>query len=225
MRARCFFGSAQVFSVLVASMVLAASASAATIGLSTHSSDETPAGQLDASLEFTITDTSELTLTVTNTTDLDGGDNDAEFLMNGVWFNAASNVSGLTLDSAMHSDAGDVFSDWTPVVNDASPDGFGTFDFGVDDGTGMTNPSLIGAGEYVTFVFTITGTGPYSASDFVAANSMDYLAAAKFVSCTGTDCVSVDDSAFGATIVPEPGTGLLVGMGLVGMALRRRERA
>jgi hypothetical protein len=216
------FDSARFSLILIACFAWSASATATTITLSDVSSDDTPAGQLDATYNFMITGASELTLTVTNTTDLDPGDNDAEFLMNGVWFNAASNVTNLTLDSATHSVAGDVFAAWTPVALGSMVDGYGNFDFGVDDGVGTTNPNLIGAGESIAFVFTITGTGPFDMSDFEEANAMNYSAAAMFVGCTGNDCVELDDSAFGAAVIPEPGTALLLGMGLLGLAAQRR---
>lgn len=202
-----------------------ASASATTITLSDVSSDNTPASQLDATYEFMISAATELTLTVTNTTDADAVDNDAEFLMNGVWFNAMSNVTGLSLDSATHSVSGDVFAAWQPAVAGATPNGFGSFDFGLDDGLGATNPNLIGAGENIVFVLTITGTGPFVMSDFEVANAQNYSAAGKFVSCTGNDCVELDDSAFGAAIIPEPSTGLLLALGLAGLSTRRRTRA
>ena len=61
----------------IGSLALATVAGATTITLSDVSSDSTPSSQLDAIFNFAITGASELTLTVTNTTDLDPGDNDA----------------------------------------------------------------------------------------------------------------------------------------------------
>ena len=59
-------------------------------------------------------------------------------------------------------------------------------------------------------------------SDFVTVNLSGFLAAAKFVN--GPDdpeSPGNEDSAFG-TVVPEPGSGMLVGLGLAGIAWWRR---
>jgi hypothetical protein len=66
-------------------------------------------------------------------------------------------------------------------------------------------------------MFSITGTGPFSGSDFVRANGDGYIAGAKFVNGPG------DDSGFGAS-VPEPGTALLLGAGLLVLGARQRAR-
>ncbi len=194
-------------------LALGSSAGAATITLSSMSSDATPASVLDATFVFMITGASELTLTVTNDTTAPD-----EFIINGAWFNAAGNVTGLTLDSATHSVEGDVFAAWDPVENTSMVDGFGIFDFGVTDGVGQNNLNLIGPGESIDFVFTIAGTGPFADTDFVVLNGSGFLAAAKFIAGPG------DDSAFGAA-VPEPTTVALFGLGLLGLGmLGRRPR-
>ena len=75
----------------------ASSASAATIVLSTVSSDATPASQFDAVLEFEVGDFDlgnagdELRLTLTNPSALEGGD--ALFNINEVYWNAVVGVS------------------------------------------------------------------------------------------------------------------------------------
>jgi hypothetical protein len=68
----------------------------------------------------------------------------------------------------------------------------------------------------VTFVFAISGTGPFSDYDFIEGNSMGLAAAAKFTGGPG------DDSGFGA--VPEPSTPLLLVSGLLLLGARRRSR-
>jgi hypothetical protein len=85
---------------------------------------------------------------------------------------------------------------------------------------GETDPSTIWGGQdpaqFVTFTFSISGTGPFAPGDFIAPSSLGYTAAAKFVNGPG------DDSAYGA--VPEPSTGLLLATGLIGLAVNGRRR-
>jgi hypothetical protein len=203
--------------VVIAALALAPAARATTITLSLESSDETPAGVLDATLDFVISDTAELTLTVTNDTTAPD-----EYNINQIFFNGASNVTGLTLVGATHSDDsagnnfGDVFSLWNPVETDTMVDGFGTFDFGLTDGMGETAVSVIGPGESIAFVLSISGTQPFTMDDFNVPGDEGRTAAAKFVNGPG------DDSGFGG--VPEPMTALLVGVGLLGLGMLRRHR-
>lgn len=196
---------APVVSVL-ALVFVAGAASATTINLSGVSSDATPASELDASFDFSVTGAT-LTLTVTNT--------GSDFNINQIYFNGSDDVTSLSLTSATHSAQGDVTGIWAPVEPGSSADGFGAFDFALTDGVGETNVNIIEPGEDIVFVFAITGTGLTDA-DFIVGNGSGYLAAAKFVNGPG------DDSAFGT--VPEPGTLALLAFGAAGLALGRSRR-
>ena len=183
------------------------------------SSDLTPAGDLDARLDFVVGEFDagnagdELQLTLTNTGTL--------FNINQIYWNAAASVTALGLLSATHSAEGDVTADWAPVETGFSAGGFGAFDFALTGGVGQLAPGIAGPSESIVFILDITGTA--TMADFIQPNGLDYIGAAKFVN--GPDdpeAPGSEDSAFGATLVPEPGTALLLSLGLLGLAAWRR---
>lgn len=201
--------------LLAGALAFATPALATTISLSSVSSDATPASQLDADFTFSVAG-STLTLTVDNT--------GSDFNISEIYFNGSDLVTSLSLTSATHSDAGDVFAAWSPVEPNSMADGFGTFDFALTDGVGETNPNIINPGESVVFVFAITGSGGYTDADFIVANSQGFLAAAKFVNGPeDPEAPGDEDSAFGA--VPEPLTAWLLAVGLGGLLAAGRRRA
>lgn len=172
---------------------------ATAINLSDASSDATDPDLLDADVDFDVL-AALLTVTVTNQTTAPD-----EYNINQIFFNAADNVGSLGLVSAIHSVAGDVFSDWSLNVARTKAGTFGKFDFALrgPKNKGENNPSIIGPGEIIVFTFMIFGTGPFDMADFiersVTRSGNAAFAAAKFVNGR------FDDSAFGAGL-EEPGT-------------------
>jgi len=195
---------------------LGSSANATQVQCCDASSDATPASQLDITFDFSVVGTT-LTLTVTNN---DGGG--FGFNVNEIFFNGSSNVTSVSFTSATHNVAGDVTAAWAPLENNSPVDGFGTFDFGLTDGTGELNPNIIMPGENIVFVFSVNAG--LADADFIVGNDMDYLVAAKFVN--GPDDPEDpgnEDSAFGAA--PEPGMLGLFALGLAGLLVVASRRA
>ncbi|MHC4127495.1 MAG: hypothetical protein ACYTGE_02785 [Planctomycetota bacterium] len=187
----------------------AATASIMTLDLSTHSSDMTPAEDLNATVDFSVVGLT-LTISITNDTMMTGEFNINEFYFNG--------PDGMVLTP----DLPNFWDFYVPdMSNPTKADGFGTFDFAVKDGQGENHPSVILPGETLDFSFTMSFAA--NVKDFTTACSVpdvgDYCAAliaAKFVSGPG------DDSAYGAT-VPTPGVLALMAMaGLVAARPKRR---
>jgi hypothetical protein len=196
--------------IFLAIFSIAAPAGATSVDLSLFSSDSTPASVLDANFDFSVLGTT-LTLTVTNDTNAPD-----DYNINEIYFNGSNDVSSLSVVSVTHSVAGNVTSDWIPLLTGVMVDGFDIFDYGMTDGLGELAPPAIGPTENLEFVFSITGTGPFTDFDFIVGNGLGYTAAAKFVNGPG------DDSAYGT--VPEPSTGLLLASGLLLLGARRRTR-
>ena len=209
----------RIFAVAACAISVSSASQAVTLTLSDVSSDATPAANLSGSITLAVLGGNVLSLTLENQTSAPDA-----FNINGVWWNGDAGVTSLALTSATHSSSGDVLAAWTPVEAGTTANGFNAFDFALTDGVGAGNPNIIAPGQSIVFLMAITGSCTSSTcttANFVLENTSGYLAAAKFVN--GPDdpeSPGSEDSAFGA-IVPEPTTALLVGTGLLFMALRR----
>ena len=197
-----------VFAVAVGSILFFSQVSvhAGTVILSDYSSQPgVDASLLDAEISFGVVGTT-LTIEIENLTPA----GDAGFNIRELYFNATSNVTGLSLDSGLP-----LWSLSTALVCD----GFGTFDYALI-GTDDKNYEIDG-GETGTFTLTITGSG-VSASDFHTDFSIQdggnptMILGAKFVRGPS------NMSGYGATDVPEPATVCLLGLGTLALLRKRR---
>jgi hypothetical protein len=203
---------------VVAALLLVVPAGASTISdaeirLSEMSSEQeeggTPPNVLNAVVKFTVVD-STLTLDVNNTSNYDIVD---------LYFNSSDYISNLSIIPPTHAD-------WR-LGGHRKAGGLGTYDHHVTV-TGNFNKSsaTIQDGTWASLVFSFdcVDVDVCSVLDFAAINGDKGKAlAAKFVN--GGDAFGdPDDSAFGASPshMPEPGTGALLGLGLVALARARR---
>lgn len=173
--------------------------------LSDFSSDETSPAVLDATLEFLVLG-DVLELTVTNDTPpVSGYDIDA------VFFNAGPGIDGLELLTPVEG--------WSLTTNQRA-DGFGSFDFALET-AGGNDPFELAPQQSMTLELRVDSAVFFAESAFttelsrIPPGSQSVVAAAKFTNGPG------DDSAFGA-VVPEPGTLVLLTMGLWAVGRRRR---
>lgn len=207
-----------IASLALALVAWAGAANALTIPLSEYSSDAVDPN------DPIPTDPADLTATlhfdVIGTTLVLGVDNQSQFDITAIYFNASSDVGGLLLGavSGTDDDAG-----WSLVTsgNKTKAAGYGTFDFMLErkgKAAGPGGHKGVLAGTTASFTFDVSGTGPVDGTDFHDGTSEGYLAAAKFQKGPG------DDSAFG-TVTPEPGPALLFAVGFLTVAAVRRPRS
>ena len=204
-------------SILVSQAGIAASHASAVLRLSDSSSDQTLPSDLDATFDFSLSG-STLLLTVTNETSIPDSKTSTGFGFDivDVFFNAPEEITGILLDADSLADG------WVITTNERA-DGFGVFDFGLLSELG-NDDGEIAPGESRQFELTLSSSGPFAESEFtttystIPPGSRPALAAAKFTNGPN------DDSAFGAVIIPEPATLLLLLSGAA-FAVRRHSRS
>jgi hypothetical protein len=202
--------------------------------------DVVTADQLDATLTFSVVDSgSDLNVTLTLSNDTTAP---TEFKINEVYFN----LSGITSSSLMAGtlNGWNFFQDACAVGSstgggagcddaggsDTKADGFGIYDVALK----TTGGSALTAGSSIDFTFTVTGGAGTMAEAFTTELSRDTeaggalfgFAAAKFLQgpqILCPDAENICDSGFGAT-VPEPATGAMVVLGLMGLGWMGRRR-
>jgi hypothetical protein len=210
-------------------LVLAAgSASAGLIGageveviLSDMSSETeeggTPAGLLDALVKVEL-DGTNLKITIDNNTS--GGFGLGDYDISELWLS----ITGETISSVSPAGAGSgaTSTGWDLLATTSTiVDGFGIFTAGVGiHGSVKHNPDLILAGQQGYMLLLGCADGDCSDA-MLDDNAMGKAVVAKFIN-GGNVYDDPNDSAWGASPVPEPGTAALLGLGLIGLVAAGR---
>jgi len=208
------------FLLMLVGLAAAAWASAADASVILRLSDYTPetsvpVSWLDALMTFTVSGNT-LTLDVENLTPDPQVSPPGSFRINDLYFNVSDKVTGMTLAAPPEGWALTFSRDGCKVG------GLGHFDVRLEGGQGGKDQDQIFPAETTTFTIAFTGTG-VTESDFTTEKSvgqMESLAAAKFVPVG--DGMSARGATF--TVVPEPATLALLGLGAAGVLLRKKRK-
>ncbi|MHC4131816.1 MAG: PEP-CTERM sorting domain-containing protein [Planctomycetota bacterium] len=187
------------------------------VTLCDYTTDETPAEDLDATVEFSLSGSS-LTIVVTNLTDGPDSGTDTGYDITALYFNATDNILGLTLEDP---DFGWILYPWDNITKAG---GLGQFDYVLRGKIG-NNPIIVEGESSQTFTLSVTHDGSgASESNFYSEMSSrppgnnPMLIAAKFQ--RGPN----DDSAFGGTHAPEPATVAILGLGSMIVFMKRKKK-
>jgi hypothetical protein len=196
--------------------VLSFNAHAGLVTLCDYTTDSTPAGDLDTTVEFSLSG-STLTIMVSNLTDGPDSGKDNGYDITRVYFNATDNILGLALEEP---DFGWILFSGG---NKTKAGGLGKFDFLLKGKIGR-NPVIVEGESSRTFTLSVTHDGSgASESNFYSELSTrppgnnPSIVAVKFQ--RGPN----DDSAFGGTDTPEPATIAILGIGSMFLFMKRKK--
>lgn len=193
-----------------------ASALPVAVALSDMSSDQTPASLLNAVVKVEHSGTS-LKVTISNNTG--GGLGAGSYNISEIWLN----VTGETISSVSPAGAGSGGTSTGFDLFAPAPAAFGSFSTGFRvHGSAPQNPDLIVAGEQNVMVLLGCQDGDCS-SAMLVNNANGKAVVGKFIN-GGNAYGDPDDSAFGASPVPEPATAVLLALGLIGLAVGSQRR-
>jgi len=137
-------------------------------------------------------------------------------------------VFALNLSAAAGAGTLTAITGFTQVAKGGNEDGFGDFNFKINDGSGFSSP-------YTSFTLGFTTANAVTLATLLTANEQGafgggHLALATNTTCTGfaanagNSSESAPDNSACTTAVPEPATLFLVGTGLVSFGFFSRKR-
>jgi hypothetical protein len=174
----------------------------------------TPPSVLDAAVTVELAGT-DLKITIDNNTS--GGFGAGDYDISEIYLNIAGETVVSVSPSAVGNSGYELLA---PPTTSVAGLGDYTTGFGVAGDLNL-NSDLIVAGEQDVMVFLSCLDGDCSGAS-ILNNSAGKAVAAKFIN-GGPAYEDDNDSAFGASPVPEPSTALLMGLGLIGLAWRGRQ--